>query len=1120
MSKDYLNAQEKFTINLSNDREEIDSNRIKAYDFEFEETPLVKALDYVAKKGNLNILVNSELVEKERKVSGKLEGVYLSEAFEALLAGTGLDFSLAGNGYVIITPETEEEIEENVDEENEETGTVEGEIIDEETDQPLPGANVLIEGTNIGASADQEGRYSLEDVEIGEHTLVASFVGYAAQSEEITVLEGETITVNFSLPTEEARAEEVVVLGYTEREQITHTGSVSSVQGRELESSPSANISQSLTGRLPGLVGRHESGRPGADDATLLIRGLSTTTDNSPLVVIDGIPRDQSEIGRIDPSEIESVNVLKDAQSTAIYGSRAANGVILVNTRRGEEGRAEVTYRSTMGTQRAVNKIEQADPLTTAQLWNQAHRNEGTYDPSYFGTNGFNDEALNAIQDGTDPNRFGDNDWFDAVIDDWAPYQRHTLSVQGGSETTRYFVSAGYQDQQGFYDASSYNNYSLRANVDANVTDNFMVDLNLSGRVEDIDDANSNPIRIANYSPRILPIQFEGGRYSYVDGWSSNPVLEAQGEAGFSETRNYITQNIMELTWLPGFVDDFAISGKLAYDADFSNSRSFSTPYDTWILNDDDSFTRRPVPQSEIADLSENIGMDRSLTAEVNMQQDLSFEPHNFNWILVYTQTHNRSRFMGASRSDFASTQIDEINLADVTTAGNSGRSFESARVGILGMLNYDYNQRYMADFNFRYDGSDVFPEGDRFGFFPSVAVGWRLSEEEFFQDVDFVDDLKLRASWGRAGNDRAGNFQYLNTYSLGDDAYPMGGDTGQSLSPGVIPNESFSWEVAEQTNIGIESIMWDGMLNMEVDWFYKRTSDILASRSHEVPALIGGSMPTENTAIVDNTGFDVELSHRNNIGEFAYNVGTTFTWNQSEVIEYPEPEGIADYARLTGRQVQLDAVIGYKTDGLYQSWEEIEEGPDPLYENTQPGDIRYLDITGDGQITPDDQALISPGPTPGIVFGFNIGAQYRGFDLNMFFQGAADTEIAMPWGLQQPFHAGRLRLLDYQTDAWTEDNRDADFPRPTIDHTVNWEDAEFWVFDASYLRLKDVELSYTLPVRITEGLFNGPVKIWVSGSNLFTLSGIDHIIDPETGNNASAYPLVQQYNFGFSVNF
>lgn len=965
------------------------------------------------------------------------------------------------------------------------------------------------------AISDAAGYYTIA-VNAGTQTLNFSSIGYESQ----TTFVANSDVQNLVLQSQINSLAEVVVVGYGEKKKVTLTGSVSTVSGKTLQQSPGTNLAQSIGGRLPGLVVANRSGLPGADDPTLLIRGLSTTGNNAPLIVIDGIVR--SSFSYLDPSDIESISLLKDASAEAVFGARAANGVILVTSKRGLSGKTSITYTGNVGIQKGVRLVPTLDSYSTALLWNEAWKNEGAFNGTPGGLRGYDDATLDIIKNQTNTDRYSNTDWYKEIVGGTAPQTQHNISINGGGEKSRYFVSVGYANQAGFYSALDYKRYNVRANLDATLANNLEFSMSISGRQEERRNVNNSQIiRNALMTPRIEPIQYSNGTYRYNVPWVGNSFLESRGHSGYSNSSRTILENSAFLVYKAPFLQGLSFKGLVSFDKSVSLAKGFTRPYMTYILNDDNSFTPRPVPINGVASMGETYSQSQSITAEASASYNHSFGKHNVDGLILYTQTQNNSDILSGGRINFPSPVLDQLSMGSTTGLTNSGTGTRNARKGIVGRFGYSYNSKYLFDFSFRYDGSDIFPPHKRYGFFPAVSAGWRISEENFIRDnFSFINNLKLRASWGKAGNDRVGQFQYLTTYSIGNGAAFGGINAGaaQYLRPGVIANTDFTWEKATIQNFGLEGTLWKGLLTFEADYFYKRTNDILAPNT-AIPAVIGGSLPSSNVAVVDNRGFELTIGHQNTIKNVKYHINANLTTFSSKVISYPDPAGTLNALKLQGKPVAPDAVIGYMSRGLYQSAADVAAGPTPLFSNVTAGDIRFVDTDKNGVLNANDRVIISRGATPGFIYGLNMGASYKGFDIALFFQGAADTRVNLPSMVTNSFYAGYQLLYPYQQDRWTPSNPNATFPRLTTTSRNNQTITDYFVRNADYLRLKSLEIGFAFPKEWTKFLKSGPVRFYMNASNLFTISKMK-IVDPETGNDVTAYPLVKVFNAGVSIKF
>jgi len=1019
---------------------------------------------------------------------------------------------------------------------------VTGIVLDDEG-KPLPGVTITVKGDrSFSAATDLNGHFNITIPSDGNQVLVFSYIGFKTQ--EIAV--GNSTSLKVTMAAAPGSLQEVVVLGYSEQKKANITGSVATVSGAELRQSPAANISNSLAGRLPGLIAFQGSGQPGRDDSRLLIRGLSTSGNSSPLIVIDGVPQEavdangngrsvNANLPHMDPSDIESISILKDAGTAAVYGARAANGVILITTRRGDKGKPSLNYTFNGSWQKPTQLADLVNSYEYATLLNEMYKNENNFLPS--ANRGYTDEQLEVIRTGSDPDRYANTDWYSALMKPSSFQQRQNISVNGGGEKSKYFISTGYLDQKGLFESSGYKQYSLRTNLDAEISKNLKVSLNLNGRIEKTKDPVAGGAIVSQYrmiSP-LLPSRFSNGTYNYisiVSGFSSlingSPYLIGQGDAGYVNTDLNVLEGVGSLIYNVPFISGLTAKGTFSYNKYQTYIKNFTKPYVTSVRNDNGTYTTRATGTTR-ASLTEQFIQRQTVLAEASLNYKKTFDNHNIDLLALYTQTENQGNRLLASRGNFASPQVDQLFAGDVNNDDNYGVGFRNARQSVVGRAAYNYSGKYLLEFSFRYDGSDVFPKGDRFGFFPAVSAGWVLSEETFLKDVPVISFLKLRGSYGQLGNDRTGQFDYLNTYTLGsglDGSYIFGSSEVQALVPGVIPNASFTWEKANISNIGLEARLFDNKLGIEADYFYKRTKNILGTRSFSIPATIGGTLPSENLNIIDNSGFELAMDYKNRLGAVDYFVKPNVTFNKNKVVYMPEAAGVLSYQSLIGHPFYLPAgnlvsPAGYIAEGLYQSTAEIAAGPTPLYTTVAPGDIKYKDVNGDGKITAADKTIIGKGDYPQIIYGLSMGANYKGFDISILLQGAAKVQKYMT-GLGEWAFAGNAVPSKKHLDRWTPENTDASYPRLFSSYSNNQEISSYWLRDGSYLRLKNLELGYTIPSSILSRLNISSARFFVSGTNLFTITSLKDV-DPEafaSSFGAESYLIQKVFNLGLTVKF
>ncbi|MEM9847595.1 MAG: TonB-dependent receptor, partial [Bacteroidota bacterium] len=870
--------------------------------------------------------------------------------------------------------------------------TITGTVTDEEA-QPLIGVNILIKGTAAGTITDFDGTYSVE-AKAGD-VLVYSYTGYAAQ--EIAVEAATTIDVVLA---EGTALDEVVVVAYGTQKKVTVTGAVSQLKGEQLVESPAVNLSTSLAGRLPGLVVIQPSGEPGADDANISIRGTNTLGNSSPLVVIDGIPDRAGGLARLLGQDIASVSVLKDA-SAAIYGARAANGAILVTTKQGEAGKTRVTYDFNQGfTQPTVvpdmsNAFEYANIMNELPIyrsipvdewgaaWNSI-QTTGTYDSPTAGIStlnaNFSPEAVAAYRDGTDPLRFPDSDWFGATFREWAPQQQHYLGVSGGSEKVKYYASLGFLNQDAIYQNSAtfYKQYSGRVNLNANVNDYVTANVGIHLRREDrnfpTEDADAifrmlmrgRPTEPAVWPNGLPGPDIENGQQPVVittnaTGYDRQPNDYAQINGSIDITNPWI--NGLRLT-LSGAVDRNSGTRKLwqtPWELFFWDGQSFEADGTTPVLEGAvrSNFKLPQLTQSSFS------GLNTNLTAILNYDIPL-VGGHQLNLLAGVTREQFQGEFFSAFRRDFISPAIDQLFAGGAALQNANGSAFERARLGYYGRAQYNFSEKYLAEFIWRYDGSYIFPTDDRFGFFPGLLLGWNATSEDWF-NVNNLDHLKIRASYGQMGNDQVffngalQEFAFLSTYSFGQ--FPINNQVANTLEETILANPSFTWERANNFNLGIDASLF-GRLDVILELFYNRRDQILIQETGSTPASSGISslLPPVNAGKVDNRGFEFGLIYNGGKrgGDFRWEVGVNGGYAKNEVVFIDEVSGAPEYQFQEGKPI--GAWLVYESDGVFVDQADIEANKLDYSEVTPqliPGDMKFIDQNGDGIINGDDQVRL-----------------------------------------------------------------------------------------------------------------------------------------------------------------
>jgi TonB-linked SusC/RagA family outer membrane protein len=994
-------------------------------------------------------------------------------------------------------------------------GTISGRITDQ-AGAPLSGAQVTIQGTSQAAVSNAAGQYQVTGVAPGSAVVRVSALGYTPAERTVTVQAGQTVRADFELTSAAVSLEGLVVVGYGEQRKETVTGSVAEVSGEVIAQSPAPNVATSLQGRLPGLIVNQRSGEPGREDLDILIRGTGTFRDNSPLVVIDGVER--SLIERLNPEDIESITVLKDA-SAAIYGARAANGVILVTTKKGIAGkpRYEISYNAAVS--RPTRVPEMLDAATFAQAYNEAdwyrQGRPADYTPFYTA------DAVQKYIDGSDPVLYPNTDWVGEVLKPYSLENKLNLQASGGSEAVRYLLSFGATTQPGNfrYNPTDYRQFNIRTRVDANLSDYLSVGANLYGilnnRTYSAVGTNINFINILQANPTLV------GRYPNgmigPGRLGENPMLlDQRGSSVIQDTPLYST---FTASYRVPFVDGLSLDASYNYDLSNQFEKGFVKPYYFHEYNPNTGeYEKRQGTGSATVEVTDTY---RKWTTELynlrSTYETTIAEDHSFSLMLGAERQKNTFSFASAYRKNFVSPAIPQINAgsSDPADKNNSGSASAGAYNNYLGRLNYDFRTKYLLQFLFRYDGSQIFAPGHRYGFFPAVSAGWRLSEEPFVRDkLPFVDELKLRASYGELGNDRVGPYQYLQAFSFGNN-YVFGSTDAPGVYANTMPNPNITWEVSRKTDVGVETSLWQGLLGMDLTLWRERRSDILAQPNLSVSHIFGfPGLPDQNIGKVNSHGFELTLRHANDPRpNWSYNVSGNLAFAKSKIVYMDEVPRAEAYQNQTGRPVGTG--LYYKADGIFHTQEELDGYPHGA--GAEVGDIRVLDLNADGVIDSKDMFRVDDSNIPQYVAGLTLGTQYRNLDLSLFFQGQTGAHVydgtASTLGGSDFANATVHRAAN----RWTADTPDGTMPRSGAWQPGN---TTFFRYDATFARLKTAELGYTLPQGITSRVGSGSARLYVSGFNLLTWAKELKWADPELEGDFTQYPPLRTINLGMNLGF
>ncbi|WP_343524555.1 TonB-dependent receptor [Pedobacter sp.] len=1008
------------------------------------------------------------------------------------------------------------------------TGTV-----TDENGATFPGVSVKVKGTEKAVQTDAKGKFSIS-VASATDVLVFSSIGYTSQEQTV----GNRTTINVKLGADTKTLNELVVVGYGTQKKATLTGSISQVKGADLVKSPQPNLSNSLAGRFSGVVINNRSGEPGYDGSNITIRGLATTGSNNVLIVVDGIPGQIGGLERLDPNDIESVSVLKDA-SAAIYGNRAANGVILVTTKKGKTGKPTINYSFNQGFSSPTRLPKMADAATYAQIMNEINFDSN---PSGGLNQSYTADQIEKFRNGSDPLLYPNTDWIDQTLQKTALQSQHSLSVNGGGQDVKYYVSLGTVAQDGLYKngATKYNQYNFRSNVDANISKYLKVGLSVSGRQENrvFPQVGAGDIFRSIYRAKPIVAAYYPNGLPTTGIENANPAVQVTDIGGTSKSPTQVLNGILRATFIIPGVEGLSVDGFFSADKSNVFTKSFNKPYLLYQY-DPTSKTYNSVitgGNNQKATLTESHKNESLLTSNIKLNYARRFNLHDINAFVGYEQSENHLEFFDAQRFNFLSTSLPELSQGGTAATDflNSGYSSNYNRRSIISRLAYSYDDKYLFEGQLRVDGSSIFPQGKQYGVFPSASAGWVISKEKWFnENVKFVDNLKIRASYGSLGNDNVNGFQYFDNYVLvGNGFVARDASNALTIQPGVnlvkLANPNITWEVAKKLDIGINATLFKNF-SIEAIYFQQKRSDILTTRNASLPGSSGivnpyddkspnytPLVPSENIGKVNNAGFEATLGYNHNGENFKWNASGNITYAKSKVIFIDEAVGTLDYQRKTGRPLNVDLL--YNAIGIFRTQQELDAYPH--VSGAKVGDLKYLDYNNDGKITADDQIRTPYSNIPQITYGFTLGASYKNFDVSMVLAGQAQVS---QYVLPESGSVGNF-YSSWADNRFSASNPNGTYPRVT-DRASNAISGgqfnnTFWLNDASFLRLKNVELAYNIKASFLERINVSGLRIYASAFNLFTISKVKDY-DPEgTSGSGQFYPQQRIINLGANIKF
>jgi TonB-linked SusC/RagA family outer membrane protein len=988
---------------------------------------------------------------------------------------------------------------------------VSGTITDEKG-EPLTGTTVSVKGTAYGTVANLEGKYSIEVP--ANSTLTFNMIGYVEVNES---LEGRT-EINVMMKDEEEVLGEVVVVGYGTQKKLSLVGSVASIEPKEIARMATTSVTNAISGRIPGIITRQTSGEPGFDAAQIYVRGMSSWVANSPLILVDGVERD---INAVNPMDIESFSVLKDASATAVYGVKGANGVILINTKRGKSGKPLITLRSETAVLNSLSQRNYIDGYEYALLMNEGKTNSGA--TAGLWTN----EELEKFRTHSDPYLYPNVDWVSEVLNPTSTQNINNLSVSGGNDIVRYYVNVGYSYQSGIYRQdpandfntnAAVNRYNYRSNVDINLTKDLTVDLGVSGVIDDRNYPGAGAAGILNglrdtgpiAFPKLNPDGSVAGITMYI---GSNPWGQAT-QTGYSDEHLSTIQSTFGAKWDLSSLITKGLSVKARFSFDFYHANK-ALRYKTFGIKEYLGTDEQGEDMYNIIREDQALGYSieqnshRSVYLDMGLNYDRTFGDHYVSGLLLF----NRRSY-------------------DNLSAGSTIANLPARNQGIASRVTYNFLQRYFLEFNAGYNGSENFPKGKRMGFFPAVSTGWLVSNEGFWNYNSFVSNLKLRASHGKVGNDQIGSARFLYLTSMnknnGDQYVVWGTDhiRENSVTEAQMGYDNVTWETATKTNLGFDLGLWKNRITLQADFFNENREGILIQRQ-SVPTSIGfqpASILYGNLGMANNKGVDglIEIKHRT-ASDLFYSFRVNMTYAHNEITRNDRPTPL--YSNLSELGYPIGQGFGMVALGFFETQEEADNWLDQsaLGGKPGPGDIKYKDVNENGIIDLSDTAPIGYPRTPEWMFGFGGTLEYKGVDFSAFFSGATNTSIFFEGRAFYPFDSGMGYFNIYQEyydHRWIPgaDNSKAQYPRVIDGPNVQTNRrSTVWLKDASYLRLKNVEIGYTLPKNRVKAAGLSDVRAFVNGTNLYTWDRINSTIDPESDN---WYPIQRAFNFGLSINF
>lgn len=1083
----------------------------------FKNATLKQVFNSIEKQTSYRFSYRNAVIDNRRDITISMSHASVVSVLNEALRNRNLEYVIISSRSIVISDKQKSMIDQRHTGVNQKVSGV----VKDASGEPIIGASVIEKGvSNNGTITNTNGEFTLSVK--SNAILEISYIGYVSQT--VKAYPGKIIVIKLEEATKNLN--EVVVVGYGKQKLSTVTGSVAQIKSDKLTVAPIANVTNMLGGQLPGLISKQTSGIPGSDDASLSIRGFG-----SPLVIVDGI---ESSFNNIDANEIESISILKDG-AASIYGARAGNGVILVTTKRGTSTKPTITVNTSYTLQGCTKVLKPGSSAQRAAWERESWLNAGK-DPS---TVPYSEEDIQKYEDGTDPN-YLNTDWYDAVIRKWSPQQNHNVSIQGGNDFLKYYGYFGYNDQETIikHAGGQYERYNFQSNVDAKLSNRITATFDMMYVKEhrhfaagaDGFSSNNNfwGDLIYGADPRYPLTLPDESKLSYAGITYGSPVFATNANlCGYRDNTDNLTQVKGGLQYDFKYIQGLNAKAVVIYRNTNDNYNMFRKQEKFYTYNNETQTYTYARSSQDPKTLSLSNSLAWLFTQQYSLNYDRTFDnKHHITGLFMFESIDSKNRYFDTSRSGFVSTALGELFAGDASTASNNSSTYEEGRASWIGRLNYSYMDRYLIETILRADASSKFDKDHRWGYFPSVSLGWVISEESFMKSFNFIDNLKLRLSYGKSGYDGVGAFKYLTGYGF-DGTYTIGDNLVSGLYPTGLANPTLTWEKMTIYNAGLDFSLYNHNLYGALDFFYRKRRGIPGSRVGSLPSTFGAELPQENINSINTKGFELKLGTTGKWNDLIYDISGNISWSRAKWGHYEE----ADYAdedqlrlyKASGRYT--DRRIGYVADGLFTSQDEINSLSytfDVLNNNNsslRPGDVKYKDLNGDNKLNWRDEKEIGKGAMPHWMYGFNCYLNYKGFDLSALFQGAFDYTTYID------FETYPSTELKYRY-RWTEKVNSAHslVPRPGGSTSTNWLYSDYRNHNTSYLRLKNMSIGYDVPKLLLTKIGIEKVRLYVAGTNIFTISSLHKYgVDPEMPEGYGVgfyYPQQHTISFGCNLTF